>query len=59
MKLKLEAELNLKQQIQALQKAHDERDDKAKELEKCTRHSGEIRVFCIWKLEKSVFLIDN
>jgi hypothetical protein len=37
MKLKLEAELNLKQQIQALQKAHDERDEEAKELEKCNR----------------------
>jgi len=34
MKLKLEAELNLKQQIQALQIAHDERDEEAKELEK-------------------------
>ena len=37
MKLKLEAELNLKQQIQALQIAHDERDEEAKELEKCNR----------------------
>ena len=54
MKQKLEIELNLKQQIQDLQKAHDARDDEAKELEKCgvvCKKSIKLSLFTVFIVE--------